>query len=236
MSLALNPHCATCSSRGKSVFCDLSAEHLKEIDNSKTCNHYKPKQVIFYEGNTPQGLFCINTGKVKLTKVGIDGGQQILKLYGAGDILGYRSLLCQENYRATAEVLEDSKICYIDEKTFSHVLETHPATSFNVIRALAKDAGDFEQKAFDMVHKTIRQRFAELLMIFSRKFGKKASAGLELDISLSRQEMADLIGTTQESMIRLISDFKKEKLVMAEGRILTILDMAALADEADLYD
>ena len=80
--------CQTCGHRKESVFCDLSAEHLQEIDKAKTTNHYKRQQIIFYEGNQPYGLYCICSGKIKVFKVDEQGHQQIVRLAGPGDILG----------------------------------------------------------------------------------------------------------------------------------------------------
>ncbi|MDP2599121.1 MAG: Crp/Fnr family transcriptional regulator [Deltaproteobacteria bacterium] len=226
--------CQTCGHRKESVFCDLSAEHLLEIDKAKTTNHYKRQQIIFYEGNQPYGLYCICSGKIKVFKVDEQGHQQIVRLAGPGDILGYRCLLSNEPYSATAESLEDADVCFMDKNTFFHVLETHPATAFNVMSRLAQDLGQAEKQVVNIVHKNIRERLAELLLVFEKKYGKKVQNGVRLNISLTREELAELIGTTQESVIRLISEFKQDGLIAVDGRIITILNHDRLIETANL--
>lgn len=227
-------HCQTCQSRGRSVFCDLSAEHLKAIDAAKTSNHYQPHQILFYEGNQPLGLYCITSGKVKIYKIDADGHQQIVRLAGSGDVIGYRSLLAGEPYSATAETLEEADICFIDSRTFLHILETHPATAFHVMTALAQDLGHAEQQIVNLTHKNIRERLAELFLTFEKKYGEKVGKNVRLNILLTREEWAELIGTTQESLIRLMSEFKQDGLIAVEGRAITLLDIPKLMETANL--
>ncbi len=228
--------CQTCNSREKSVFCDLSAEHLKEIDGAKTTNYYKRHQVVFYEGNQPYGLYCVSFGKIKIYKVDEQGHQQIVRLAGAGDILGYRCLLSDQPYSATAEAIEDSEICFVDKNTFFHLLETHPTTAFHVMSKLAEDLGQAEKQMINIVHKNIRERLAELFLIFEKKYGEKSSSGVRLNISLTREELAELIGTTQESVIRLMSEFKQDGLISVDGRTVTILNKKKLTETANLAE
>ncbi|MBI4411955.1 MAG: Crp/Fnr family transcriptional regulator [Deltaproteobacteria bacterium] len=229
-------HCKTCSTRGKSVFCDLSADHLHEIDSAKTTNHYKSHQVIFYEGNQPYGLYCVSAGKIKIYKMDADGHQQIVRLAGPGDIMGYRCLLAGQPYTSSAETLEESEICFVDKKTFFQILGSHPTTAFNVMTLLATDLGRAERQIANMVHKNIRERLAELFLVFKNKYGEKTKKGVKLNITLTREEIAELIGTTQESVIRLISEFKQDNLITVAGREITLLDLPRLTETANLAD
>lgn len=227
-------HCQTCRSRGKSVFCDLSDEHLKELDQAKTSNRYKPHQIVFYEGNQPHGLYCVSSGKIKVYKTDAQGHQQIVRLAGGGDLLGYRCLLADEPYSATAETLEEAEICFVDKQTFFHVLETHPAAAFHVLSALAVDLGKAEAKMVSLVHKNIRERLAELFLIFEKRYGEKKKNGTVLNISLTREELAEMIGSTQESVIRLLTEFKQDGLIRVEGRSITLLNVGRLIETANL--
>lgn len=229
-------HCQTCTTRGESVFCDLVQPRLEEMDKNKTTNDYKPHQIIFYEGNQPYGVYCVSKGKIKIYKTDAEGHQQIVRLAGTGDILGYRALLAGDTYEATAETLEDSTICFFEKGTFFHILETHPPTAFQVMALLAKDLGASEKQTLSVTHKNIRERLAELLLIFKNRYGKKSKNGILLDISLSREEMAEFIGTTQESLIRTLSDFKEEALISVDGRSICINDISKLTRIAQLTD
>ena len=110
--------CEHCESRYKSIFCDLKGEHLASINEHKGCNIYKKGQTIFSEGFFPQGLFCINAGKVKVAQVGDNGREQIIRLTKDGDILGYRALLSGEKYSASAVAIEDCSVCLIPKDIF----------------------------------------------------------------------------------------------------------------------
>src|SRR3989338_9543222 len=107
--------CQHCSSRLLGVLCNLDDKGLDECDQHKTTNTYKKGQVVFYEGNQAYGLYCVFSGRMKLYKTGVDGKQQIMRIAGPGDLLGYRSLFADEPYHATAEALEDATICCIDK-------------------------------------------------------------------------------------------------------------------------
>lgn len=229
-------HCKKCNSRDKGVFCDLSSDHLAEIDATKAVNHYKPHQVIFYEGNQPYGLYCVNSGKIKIYKMDVNGRQQIVRLVGPGDIMGYRCLLAGEPYSATAETIEEATVCFFDKKNFFHVLETHPSTTFHVMTTLARDLGRAEKQVTNLVHKNIRERLAELLLTFKARYGEKTPKGIKINISLSREELAELVGTTQESVIRLITEFKNDGLITVKGREIVLLDVPTLATTANLPD
>lgn len=227
-------HCENCSSRGLGVFCDLNDEQLSEFNQSKTTNRYKKGQVIFYEDNQPFGLYCVFAGKIKLYKEGIDGRAQILRIAGPGDLLGYRSLFAEEPYHATAEVLEDATICFVDKNFFFKVLNKDMSLARQLIRKLARQLRMAEGLATSLAHRSVRERMAELLLTLQEAYGVKTPTGVKIALELSRAEMAEMIGVTQETSIRLISEFKKNGWIAAQDRSLTILDSKALLTAANL--
>ena len=207
---------------------------VSELDRAKTTNYYHKKQIIFYEGNQPYGLYCISSGIVKLYKTGMEGQQQIVRMAKSGDILGYRSLFAGENYSATAEVMEEGEICFIDKNAIFPIVQRDAETMMNIIRKLSKELRQAEDQAVGMVQKSAKERLAELLLLLKNGYGKKDKGGTLLDIKLTREEIADLIGTTQETAIRILSEMNKEKLVELRGRQIVIRDAGALADIASL--
>jgi len=231
----MNPlECKSCSSRYLGLFCALEAQALEELNVRKTVNIYRKGQVVFYEGNEGIGLYCIFSGKVKLYKTGADGRQQILRIAGPGDLLGYRALFAGEPYHASAEALEEASICCIDRDAFFPVLNKNPELSLALIKKLAKELRRAEGLATSIAQKTIRERMAELLLILKEAYGKPVKNGYEIDLKLTREEMAEMIGVTQESAIRLISDFKKEKLIEVKDREFVLLDIPSLIKVANL--
>ena len=110
--------CIACKSRGESHFSDLKDEDLEILSEHKSCVTYKKNQTLFYEGTRPMGIFCINSGKVKVFKMGSNGKEQILFIAQKGDFLGYRSLLSEELYGSSGTVLEPAAICFIPKSDF----------------------------------------------------------------------------------------------------------------------
>lgn len=226
--------CHHCDSRSLGVFCSLNNPALEEFDNHKTENKYKKGQIIFYEGNHAFGLFCILSGRIKLYKSGYDGRPQIVRLAGPGDLLGYRSLFADEPYHATAEALEDTLLCCIDKAAFYNVLKKNPELGFNILQKLSRELRVAEDLATSIAQKSVRERMAELLLMLQESYGSQQKLGVRINLQLSREEMAEMIGTTQETVIRLLSDFKREKLILLKDRDLTVLNPKALIEIAKL--
>jgi len=214
----------------------LSDKHLTELDQKKTAARYPAHQVIFHEGNQPFGIHCVTSGKVKVYKVDSEGRQQILRIAGPGDILGYRCLLLDEFYSVSAETIEEATVCFFDKQTFLHTLETHPQTALNVMKALSEDLGEVEQRVTDLVQKSVRERLIDLLLKLKARYGSATPQGFLLNIELSREEMAEMIGTTSESVIRQLSDLREEKLIQVDGRKITLRQVEKMALEAGLVD
>jgi CRP-like cAMP-binding protein len=226
--------CQTCASRLLGVFCSLEGEALEEFSRHKTVNRYKKGQIICYEGNRAFGLYCIYSGHVKLYKTGVDGKQQIVRISGPGDILGYRSLFAEEPYHATAEALEDCEICCIDRNAFFPVLSKNPDLALNILRKLSRELRAAEDLATSIAQRSVRERMAELLLMLKETYGKAVKKGTLIDLKLTREEMAEMIGITQETAIRLLSDFKKDGIIEVKEREITILNPTALLETARL--
>lgn len=226
--------CKVCSSRLMGVFCSLEDPALGELSEHKTTNTYKKGQVILYEGNQAFGLYCVFTGKVKLYKTGVDGRQQIVRIAGPGDLLGYRSLFADEPYHATAEALEDASICCIDKQAFFSVLNKNPVLAMSLIKKLARELRHAEDLATSIAQRSVRERMAELLLMLKETYGKVSKKGVIIDLQLSREEMGEMIGITQETAIRLLSEFKKDGMIEVKDREITILDPKALVETANL--
>ena len=227
-------HCPTCTSRVMGIFCNLPGPLAKEMDAKKTTHTYKRGQVIFYEGNSPFGMYCVFSGKVKLFKTSANCKQVIFKVLKAGDILGYRSLFSSEPYAATAEVIEDGQVCFIEKDTFLKVISTDPATGWNIIKMLSHELGQAEQKISDVATKSARVRMAEMLLMLEKAYGKKDKRGTLLDIRLKREELAEMIGTTQETAIRLVNEFKEDGLLRLEDHQIWVTDPKKLEALTDL--
>ncbi len=226
--------CEKCTNKEKSVFCGLEDAPLSSISHNKVMNNYKKGHTIFFQGNPPFGLFCINEGKVKIAKIGNDGKESIIRIAGPGDVLGHRSLFSRENYTATATVIEDASVCFIDKKFIYKVLHDEPSLAINMIQKLSREMGIAEARSTSMVQKNVCERLAELLLSLMKAYGVQEEGRWRLNIKLTREEIASIIGTANETVIRFISDFKHEGLIEQEGKTLYILDEKRLLQFANL--
>lgn len=234
MQKALKPDCDQCASRLLGVLCHLESGGVAECNQHKTTNEYHKGQTIFYEGNQAFGLYCIFSGRVKLYKTGVDGRQQIVRIAGPGDLLGYRALFAEEAYHATAETIEDAVICCIDKSAFLSVLSRNSNVALDIIKKLSKELRAAEDLATGIAQKSVRERMAELLLMLKETYGKPTKKGMLIDLKLSREEIGEMIGITQETAIRLLSEFKKDGMIEVKDREITVLNPKALLQTARL--
>ncbi|MFL5784578.1 MAG: Crp/Fnr family transcriptional regulator [Bacteriovoracaceae bacterium] len=227
-------NCENCESRGKGIFCDLEEHPLREVGQHKVTNTYKKGQILFYQGNPPFGLYCINNGKIKVTKTGTDGKESIVRLAGGGDVLGHRSLFSNENYTATATVMEDTTVCFLDKKYIFQAIENEPSIALNIIRKLSREMGSAESKNAAMFQKNVRERLAELFLSLMKSYGVKEGKRTRLDIKLTREEIASMIGTASETVIRFITEFRDEGLIEQEGKTIYVINEEKLLEFANL--
>jgi CRP-like cAMP-binding protein len=227
--------CLTCASRSNSLFSDVCADDLHELSVGKTCVTYKKGQTLFYEGTRPMGIFCINGGKVKVYKMGSQGREQIISLAKPGDFLGYRALLSEEFYSASATVLEDAAICFIPKSNFLHLLGTNPAFFTKLMKSVCHELGVMEEKIANLAQKSVRERLATTLLMLKETYGMEGGESTLIDIALSREDLANIVGTATETVIRLLSEFKSSGFISFDGKKIKILEAKMLVRESDFY-
>lgn len=230
-----NPQCLYCNVRMQSVFNVLDNEQLQVLLQHKSCAAYKKGQYIFNENGFPHGLFCVNSGKIKLSTTGFDGKEQILRLAKSGDTLGYRALIANERYNCSALALEDSSICLIDKNFFYQSIETNPKLLFEIVKKISNDLKVAEEHIVSLSQKNVRERMAEALLFLKATYGL-GSDGQTINIALSREEIADYVGTSTESAIRLLSEFNHDKMIELSGKKIKIINLLQLIKTANLND
>jgi CRP/FNR family transcriptional regulator len=216
------------------VFCSLNTDQLKELDDHKTGALYKKGEIIFKQGGFSRGLFCVYEGKVKLSRTGPSGKEQIIRFASAGDIMGYNAMLSKLPLSASAHVLEDAVVCFVPAKQFFEFIRSEPNFSLKLLELTAKNWGNASRLITDMAQKTTKQRLAEMLLWLKETFG--LDQGNCIDVQLSREEIASMVGAATEAVIRLLSELKKEKLIVLEGKKIKLLDIRGLVVLADLID
>jgi CRP-like cAMP-binding protein len=231
--LAMN--CENCPSLQEGIFCHLNHGELEDISEHKIINNYKKGQTLFIQGNQPSGLYCVSTGNIKLTKTNPEGKESIIRIACAGDVIGHRSLFQHGNYGATATALEDSSVCFIDKKYIMGMIESKPTVALNLIEKLSRDMGIAESKVTSYHQKNVRERLAELLLTLEESHGTKQEDGkVHINIKLTREEMATMIGTANETLIRFMTEFKENGLIEQIGKTIVIADHEKLIEWANI--
>ncbi len=229
------PECVHCSKRFSSVFCRADSTNLDAINANKVCSSYKKGQIIFLEGTFAFGLYCINGGKIKITRNGDDGREAILRLAKPGDIIGYKAVLTNDKYSASAIAIDDCNVCFIPKELFLKILKSDSSLSIEIMRMLSQHLGQVETKLTHLAQKPVRERIAETLLFIKETFGFEDDQ-LTINATLSREEIANIVGTATESAIRLLSEFKKDNIIELDGKKIKIINMEKLIRTANLQD
>ncbi len=200
----------------------LSTEDFEKYISAKKILKFNKGGIIFEDGEVPNGVYFLNKGTAKLSKQGVYGKDQILRFIKEGDLIGYRSLLCGEDFQAKAEAMTEVEATFLPSSLFLQMLEVAPKFSFVMLQKIAFELGESSNTVTFLAQKTVRERLAEILLLLEQKLGTDPEGFIK--ISLTREEIANIIGTATESAIRLISEFKQDKLIEVEGRNIKILN------------
>lgn len=203
------------------LFKNLSDDELKELEPYLTTTAYKKKDDIFSEGDAPEWFYIVSTGKVKVTKISHDGKEIILEIISPHDIFGGVAVLRNFPYPANAVAMEDSDILKISRKNLMRLVDRFP----NLMFCIALQLGERMKSSYDSLKnialERVEARIAALLMKLSGKVGVETKEGLLIDMRLTKQDVADMVGTTVETSIRTFSKFRKQGLVAdADGKII----------------
>lgn len=199
----------------------LSAEDFQRYLSAKKVLSFHKGDTIFEDGDSAKGVYFIRKGTAKLSKQGVYGKEQILRFIKEGDLIGYRSLLCGENLQAKGEAMTEMETTFLPADIFLHLLEVDPKLSFVMLQKIAFELGESSNTVTFLAQKTVRERLAEILLLLEQKLGTDPEGFIK--ISLTREEIANIIGTATESAIRLISEFKQDGLIEVEGRNIKII-------------
>jgi CRP/FNR family transcriptional regulator len=225
--------CNNCSSNNLGIVQHLTDVEISEISEKKDCGYYKKGQLVFMEGQRPRGLFCVNSGKIKITKIGSEGKEQILRLAKTGDIMGYRALLGEDVYSCSAYSIEDSRICFIPKSNIFKLIENNPKFSLKMIKLLTGELRSAEQHVTDMAQKPVRERVAEALLFIKETYGYE-NQSKTINAKLSREELANMVGTATESVIRTLSEFKHDGIIDIKGKNIELLNEEKLVAIANI--
>lgn len=219
--------CEQCIVRHLSSLNALNKEELIRIAECKTSYSIKKGDPIFEEGDSVNGIYCVKSGVSKLSKLSANGKDQIVKLIRPGELLGQRSMISDEPANLSAVALEDMEICFIPKSEVLNLFDSNNKFSMNLMKNICGDLKEADDHMVSISQKTVKERLAETLLYLQENFGENEDDG-SLQIQLSREELAGMIGTATESCIRLLSDFNKLGLIALVGKKIIIKDSAKL--------
>lgn len=201
-------------------------EDLKKLSSEKRIKSIKKKEIIYTESGSPNFLYFLSKGKVKTYKSHEYGKDLITTLYKEGDFFGYTSLLEEQVYSETAEALEDSEVCLIPKEDFQSLMHSNINVMKIFVKMLSDNIIEKENKLVDLAYSSVRKRVAGALLMLEERYSKEN--GNNFSISISREDLANIVGTATESLIRTLSDFKQDKLIEIKGSNITILNLEKL--------
>ncbi|WP_425446266.1 Crp/Fnr family transcriptional regulator [Dethiothermospora halolimnae] len=200
-----------------SIFSALEKEQLSEVTNLIVRRTYKKGQIICFEGDISDKLYVINKGKIKIFKYTKEGKEQILYILSEGDFIGDLSLLKEEELKFNAEALEDVNMCILTKRDFDNILKSNPEIALKILEVVHDRIVKLENLIQSLSTKDIEARIASLLISFIKDFGVNKKDRLELNIPLSREDMANYIGVTRETISRKLSNLQSEGIIELVG-------------------
>lgn len=227
-------NCFVCQARERTEWCRLGEDELGLLNRHKIANRYEPGQVIFYQGNPCLGIHCIEEGTVALRKAASDGQEMVARLFHAGDTLGYLAYFAETGYTGTAVAVTPAHVCFIERTAVRELLARNPALGLAFLRRTAENLRDAEDARLRDAALPLRIRLAHLLLVFKDRFGTADEDGtISIDLPLSRQDIAAMLGVRPESLSRAIRQLERSGAARFSRRLVRVPDLDLLFDQLE---
>jgi len=223
--------CEQCIVREFSALKALNKDELLKLADCKTSFTVKKGDIIFKEGDSLDGIFCVKDGVCKLTKLSSNGKDQIVKLVTKGELLGQRSLISEEPANLGAVALEDMKVCFVPKNQVMEFFNVNNKFSLSMMKNVCHDLKEADNVLVNLAQKSVKERLAITLLYLHDTFGVNEDDSLK--IQLSRDEISSIIGTATESCIRLLSDFNKNGWIELSGKKIILKNKKELRKLAE---
>ncbi|WP_435223948.1 Crp/Fnr family transcriptional regulator [Niabella hirudinis] len=219
--------------RSDSILAGMSPEDLECLMAHRLEQVYKKGEPIFREGRFPQGIFYITDGVVKKFKMNDAGKEQIFYVAHTGELIGYHALLSEDRYPDSATALEESRIAFIPKEDFLNVLQSSPSLNGRLLKTLSHEFAVLINGLSLFTQKSVRERLALQLVVLREKFKVNFEPDKPVIINISREDLANLVGTATENAIRILTEFKEAGILETKGRKIFIHDVTRLVKIAD---
>jgi CRP/FNR family transcriptional regulator, polysaccharide utilization system transcription regulator len=206
---------------------DLPEKEKEILAENYVSRSFRKGEVIFHEGEKPAGMYCLASGKVKVTMEGVGGRDQIIRMISPQGLFGYNAVFADGTYNATAVALEESVVCIFNNKTFINLVKDNAELSFKLLKMMAVNTTFLNERTVSLTQKHIRGRLAESLLVLKDTYGFE-SDGLTIKAHVSREDIASLSNMTTSNAIRTLSMFADENIIALDGKKIKIIDSIRL--------
>src|SRR5258708_1102825 len=214
--------------KSHSILTELPSHDAELITAHMSDQHFSKGEIIFREEAFPSGIFFIRNGKVKKYKIDNQGGEQIIYVANTGELIGYHALLSEERYPDSASALEDSVISFIPKEDFLEVLSTSKVLSHRLLKLLSHEFTVFTNSVTLFAQRSVRERLATQLFLMREKYKENYQPGMDVEINLSRDDLASMVGTARENVVRVLKEFKENGSIETRGRKIVVTDVHKL--------
>jgi len=211
--------------KSESILKDLPPEDFALLTANKTEQIYLKGEIIFREAAYPSGIFYIIDGKVKKYKVDKEGSEQIIYVANQGEMLGYHAILSEDRYPDSASALEKSKIAFIPKEDFLNTLQQSAVLNKRLLKTLSHEFAVLANSISVFAQKSVKERLALQLIVLREKYKVNFQPGMPVEINISRDDLASIVGTARESVVRILGEFKEAGILETKGRKIIIHDV-----------
>lgn len=224
--------CNVCKVRHESVFNVLTSEEIEGGYLAQSHIKFENGELVFKENQHPSGIYVILEGKIKISKFGFEGKEHIVRFAKQGDIVGYRSLFSKEKYACSAIAITEAELCYIPGDVVFKLIKKSSELATQFMKLLSDDLKYAEDRCLRIAQTPVKERMAQSLVTLKDVYGLERD-GATIDISMKRDEIASIAGTSRETATRILSEFADDNLISMNGRKIQILDQKALVKIAN---
>ena len=223
-NLDVHNDCSECSVSAERTFCNMALETLKELNAIKFTGMYPKGSLLFVEGEQPRGVFILCSGRAKLTTSSSEGKTLIVKIADVGEVLGASATILGRPYEVSAETIEPAQLNFIKREDFVRFLQSHAEVCMHTAQQLSEKYQSAQREIRSLgLSQTTSEKLARLLLDWCARGGEQTPKGIRLSVLLTHEEVAQMIGTTRETVTRIFSDFKKRQIIEVKGSSVFIL-------------
>jgi CRP/FNR family cyclic AMP-dependent transcriptional regulator len=228
-NLDIQNSCSDCARSAERLFCQMTAPTMQALDSIKFTGVYPKSSILFVEGEQPRGVFILCSGRAKLTTSSSEGKTLIVKIAEPGEVLGASAAILGRPYEVSAETIEPAQLNFIKRDDFLKFLREHAEACMHTAQQLSEKYQSAQREIRSLgLAQTTSEKVARLLLNWCNHGGESTAKGVRLKVLLTHEEIAQMVGTTRETVTRLLSDFKRRKIIEVKGSTVLITNRKEL--------